>query len=127
MQRRGFGELELAILSLLRERSRLSVREVFEALGSRGSYTTIMTVMSRLAEKGDLDREKAGRHYEYWIPGNTKNRQGVLRRLKERVFGGCLVNFVSCLIDSEDELSEKELEELQKLVEEKKRKRSSHE
>lgn len=47
----------------------LSVREVVDALnhGRREplAYTTVMTVMSRLAEKHRLTRRKAGRGYLY--------------------------------------------------------------
>lgn len=46
----------------------LSVREVHECLcqhGSNVAYTTVMTVMSRLAEKGLLGRRLVGRGYLY--------------------------------------------------------------
>jgi predicted transcriptional regulator len=47
----------------------VSVREIVEALNaSRGeplAYTTVMTVMSRLAAKGALARSAAGRSYVY--------------------------------------------------------------
>lgn len=46
-----------------------SVRDVFERLNRRRSkplaYTTVMTVMARLAEKGILSRRLVGRGYEY--------------------------------------------------------------
>ena len=47
----------------------LAVREVLDRLndGRRPplAYTTVMTVMSRLADKGILDRERDGRGYRY--------------------------------------------------------------
>lgn len=47
----------------------MSVREVTEALNRRRkkplAYTTVMTVMGRLNEKGALSRERAGRGYLY--------------------------------------------------------------
>ncbi len=47
----------------------MTVREVLDR-ANRGrrqqlAYTTVMTVMSRLAEKGILRRERAGRGYAY--------------------------------------------------------------
>ena len=51
MTKRAFGELELAILQILKAGGRMSVKEVHQALGGHDKYTTIMTVMSRLAEK----------------------------------------------------------------------------
>lgn len=47
----------------------VSVRDVVERLNGRRrdelAYTTVMTVMSRLAEKGVLTRVRAGRGYLY--------------------------------------------------------------
>ena len=58
MKKRSFGELELSILKIIEESGECTVRFVYEKLGNQGSYTTIMTVMSRMAEKGDLTRKK---------------------------------------------------------------------
>lgn len=48
-------------------RGSASVREVASALGGQAelAYTTVMTIMSRLAEKGLLDRKPSGRAYLY--------------------------------------------------------------
>lgn len=44
----------------------LTVREVTEALSDRGlAYTTVMTVLDRLANKGMVVRERAGRAWRY--------------------------------------------------------------
>jgi predicted transcriptional regulator len=47
----------------------LTVRELLERLNHRRreplAYTTVMTVMSRLAEKGALRRQRRGRSYVY--------------------------------------------------------------
>lgn len=65
------GPLEYACLSTLWRRGGGSVREVRDDLnqGRSGSdelaYTTVMTVLSRLHEKGVLDRVKRGRGYVY--------------------------------------------------------------
>ncbi len=40
MAKLSFGELELAILKIIRECGRVTVREVYEKLGSEGGYTT---------------------------------------------------------------------------------------
>lgn len=49
------------------ERGRVTVRDVLEALEPTRplAYTTVMTVMSRLAEKGLLHTEKQGKTYFY--------------------------------------------------------------
>lgn len=44
----------------------LSVREVHERLvGRELAYTTVMTVLDRLAKKGVVSRERAGRAWRY--------------------------------------------------------------
>ena len=50
-KKRIFGELELAILQIFREKDRFTVREVLESLKGDDKYTSIMTVMNRLVEK----------------------------------------------------------------------------
>lgn len=57
------GELEGAIMEIAWARERVSVREVVAALRPQRdlAYTTAMTVMGRLAEKGVFTRERVGR------------------------------------------------------------------
>ena len=61
------GELERAVMEALWARdSPASVRAVHEALAGRGlAYTTVMTVLSRLADKGFAHRERDGRAWLY--------------------------------------------------------------
>ena len=43
-----------------------TVRDVADALADRGlAYTTVMTVLDRLAGKGMVERERAGRAWSY--------------------------------------------------------------
>ena len=66
---RLLGDLESDIMEIVWERGRVSVRQVLEVLTAErpGSvaYTTVMTVMQRLAEKGLLGRERAGNTDHY--------------------------------------------------------------
>jgi len=117
MAKLGFGELELSILKIIRECGRVTVRDVYERLGSEGGYTTIMTVMSRMADKGELMREKEGKQYTYWIASqNESSSKSILKRIQERIFGGKSTAMVSYLLDVDSEISDKELEEIEKLI-----------
>jgi predicted transcriptional regulator len=62
-------ELEREIMEELWARERATVREVHEALNERAAtaraYTTVMTVMGRLAAKGVVTREREGRQDVY--------------------------------------------------------------
>lgn len=64
-----FGELEGEIMAALWQHGPLTVRQVLERLrGARPqpvAYTTVLTVMQRLAEKGQLDRTLAGNTHRY--------------------------------------------------------------
>lgn len=63
------GPLAAAIVREVNARGEASVAEVVEALrraqDREHAYTTIMTIMSRLHEKGVLVRERRGRQYIY--------------------------------------------------------------
>lgn len=64
------GPLEAKVVEVLWDLDRpVAVREVLDRLNdtseSKLAYTTIMTVMSRLAEKGVLERKAQGRGYVY--------------------------------------------------------------
>lgn len=112
-----FGELELSILKTIRECGRMTVREVYEKLGSEGSYTTVMTVMSRMADKGELTREKEGKQYVYWIVSqNESSSKNILKRIQNKIFGGKPTAMVSYLLDVENEISDQDLEEIEKLI-----------
>jgi len=62
------GELEAAIMRLMWTQHTATVREVRDLLGAGGrplAYTTVMTVMSRLAAKGLLARRLTGKTHIY--------------------------------------------------------------
>ena len=61
------GELELAIMRVAWGRESVTVREVLTVLNKKRSlaYTTVMTVMGRLTEKGLLTAEKRGKAHVY--------------------------------------------------------------
>lgn len=61
------GDLETAIMEVVWEMGKASVRDIYDTLrGKRKiAYTTVMTVMCRLSDKGLLEKEKVGRMYLY--------------------------------------------------------------
>jgi len=70
LPRRRHGSLEAAVLRFLRgseePRTAAEVRTWLNAESSDGlAYTTVVTVLSRLHEKGLLDRRKRGRSFAY--------------------------------------------------------------
>lgn len=64
--RRPSGGLEAeALAALWAARGPLTPREVQENLGGDLAYTTVMTALTRLHEKGAVSRERSGRAYAY--------------------------------------------------------------
>ena len=127
MGKLGFGELELFILKVIRDLKQATVRDVYEKLPIKGSYTTVMTVMSRLAEKGELVREKEGKQYTYWISSqNTIPSKTILKRIREKLFGGKGFAMLSYLLETDEGLSEKDLEEIEKLIWKKRAEQKQH-
>jgi predicted transcriptional regulator len=61
------GDLELDVMRVIWERKRATVREVLEALAAKRllAYTTVMTIMGRLAEKGLLAVDKQSKTHRY--------------------------------------------------------------
>ncbi len=70
------GELERAAMDILWDgpADGMLVREVLERLTGRElAYTTVMTVMSRLADKGFLRRQREGRAWRY-LPTQSRGQ-----------------------------------------------------
>lgn len=64
--RRGAGELESEVLAALWASSEpMTPGDVLEQLGGPLAYTTVMTTLARLYEKGLVERRRAGRGYAY--------------------------------------------------------------
>jgi len=83
--------LELECLKALWSLGEGNVRQVRQELSNtrRLAYTTVMTVLDRLARKGVISRRKAGRAYLYAprISRETLRRVAV-RQLVDSFFGG---------------------------------------
>jgi len=83
--------LELDCLNVLWPMGEGTVREIRDALAPRRprAYTTIMTIMDRLARKGIVERRKTGRAYIY-KPNLTAEdaRAHALAQVIDSFFGG---------------------------------------
>jgi predicted transcriptional regulator len=94
LSRKDFGPLESEVMDAVWRAARpVTVREVIDDLnGCRSeplAYTTVMTVMSRLAEKDVLSRRKAGRGYVY--EANAADAAGIAVKDVLRAYGDVAV------------------------------------
>ena len=109
------------------ERERVTVRDVYEALleHRKVAYTTVMTMMKILEQKGFLKRSQEDRAYVY-RPAQPKNQVvGVMvRDFINRVFNGSAEPLLVHLVE-EHHLSAKDLEEIARLRKEAEPRRKS--
>lgn len=122
MTKRKFGELELAILHILKSNPGMTVKSVLQLLGNENKYTTIMTVMNRLCEKNQLQREKVGSHYEYHLC--APEIPSLIGEWKKKIFGIKTSEMISYLIQTSDDISDDDLDEIEKMIKESKQKKS---
>ena len=80
------------------------------------AQTTLLTLLSRLAEKGFLRAEKQGRGSVYTpLVSRSDYQAAQSKRFVETLFGGSMSAFASALCDSG--LTREELDELRRLLE----------
>jgi predicted transcriptional regulator len=112
---------ELAIMKVLWQRGRSTVREVYEELRKQRplAYTTILTMMGILEHKGYVKKTAGERAYIY-SPARPQEKVvgGLVNDFVNRVFDGSAKPLLVHLIESRD-LSAQEVLELRKLLREK--------
>ncbi|GAA4893329.1 hypothetical protein GCM10023203_54270 [Actinomycetospora straminea] len=70
----ALGELERAVMAQLwAAPGPLTVREVHDRLDRELAYTTVMTVLGRLAKKGVVRQERDGKAYRY-VAASTREQ-----------------------------------------------------
>ena len=104
-------------MKVIWERDRVTVRDVYEALleHRKVAYTTVMTMMKILEQKGFLKKSQEDRAYLY-RPAQAK-RQVIGAMVKDfinRVFNGSAEPLLVHLVE-EHHLTQKDLEEIARL------------
>jgi len=122
---RSLGSLEREVMALAWGRNEITVREACDELRSTIAYTTVMTTMDRLFKKGLLTRRKAGRAFVYSAAASRAEVEGavateLVHSLLYRENGEPLP-ILSSLVDAVSERDRKLLDELERLIREKRR------
>ncbi|MBW8015162.1 MAG: BlaI/MecI/CopY family transcriptional regulator [Planctomycetes bacterium] len=111
-------ELELEILKILWRDRQATVRQVKkQLLGFRDlAYTSVMTIMTIMTEKGYLKRSKKDNYYIY-KPKITEaeTTSGMLGDIVERLFDGSATAAMVNLLETGD-IDKAELAKLRKLI-----------
>lgn len=104
-------------MKIVWERESATVRDVYEALLERRkvAYTTVMTMMKILEQKGYLRKRQAERAYVY-TPAQPQRKVigAMVRDFVNRVFNGSAEPLLVHLVEEHD-LSPEELEEIARL------------
>jgi BlaI family penicillinase repressor len=114
-------DLETDIMNIVWQKGKVTVRDVYESLRETRplAYTTVLTVLGTLTEKGVVHRKMKDRTYVY--RPRMSHEEAVTRNLRYvagKFFEGSARSLAAHLIESE-ELSRQELEELHRMIEEK--------
>jgi predicted transcriptional regulator len=113
------GPQEFQIMKVVWDKRRVTVRDVYHTLLERRqvAYTTVMTMMNILEQKGFL-RKTAGEERAYvYEPAQSRNKvmRAMVNEFIERVFGGSANPLMVHLIE-EEHLTAKDLDEVRKLI-----------
>ena len=114
----SFTDREVDVMGVLWDVGTATVAEVRERLHDELAYTTVLTVLRTLEEKGYVGHEEAGRAHRYY-PRVTREAAGksALQRLQRKVFGGSAELLLTQLV-GDRELSEEELRRMRRLLDE---------
>jgi len=112
------GETEMEILHHVWELEEATVAKVQERILTKRkvAYTTVMTIMKNLNDKGYLKYRKDGVTYVYSAAQEPENVQfNLVGKLIDKVFKGSPSALVQTLVKNEN-LTEKDRAEIKKLI-----------
>jgi predicted transcriptional regulator len=112
----AFTPRELDVMSILWRRGSATVTEVKEDLGEDLAYTSVLSALQTLEEKGYVEHEAEGRAYRY-LPTVAAEEAGVsaMGRIRDAIFQGSAEWMFAQLV-SDRKLKRHELERMRKLL-----------
>ena len=121
----ALGKLERQVLDETWRSGEVTVREVYTAFGENVAYTTLMTTLDRLYKKRLLQRRKDGRAFLY---SPAVSRAEFEHGIREDVIDGLLGRgaegvepVLACIVDAVSERDRELLDELDRLIKQKRR------
>jgi len=111
-----FPPRELEVMSVLWRLGSATVSEVRDALADDLAYTTVLSLLQILEEKGYVRHEADGRAYRYF-PLVAADRAGgsALARIREAIFHGSAEQMFAQMV-SDRKLSKKELQRMRRML-----------
>lgn len=113
-----FPPRELAVMSSLWRRGSATVSEVREDLEEELAYTSVLSALQTLEEKGYVRHEAEGRAYRYFPTIGADAAGGsALRRIRDAIFHGSAEAMVLRLL-ADESLDDAKLRRIRALLEE---------
>jgi BlaI family penicillinase repressor len=111
-----FPPRELEVMSILWKKGSATVTEVKDEIDEELAYTSVLSALQTLEDKGYVRHESEGRAYRYF-PTIEADRAGgsALSRIKDSIFQGSAEKMFLQMV-SDRKLSRKELERMRLLL-----------
>ncbi len=112
------GETEMEILHHVWQMKKATVSDVLERIQQERpvAYTTVMTVMRNLADKGYLSFEKEGNTYVYSpLKPATEVQRSLVQDLVSKVFRGSPTALIQTLV-SDENLTDEDISRIRTLI-----------
>jgi BlaI family penicillinase repressor len=111
-----FPPRELEVMGILWRLGSATVSEVRDQLESDLAYTSVLSALQSLEDKGHVRHEAEGRAYRYFpVVEAEEAGRGALARIRESVFQGSAEKMLAHFV-ADESLSRAELERLRKLL-----------
>jgi len=111
-----FPPRELAVMSVLWRLGSASVSDVRDALEEDLAYTSVLSALQTLEEKGFVRHEAEGRAYRYFPTVEAERAGGsALARVRDAIFQGSVERMFAQMV-ADKKLSRKELERMRQVI-----------
>jgi predicted transcriptional regulator len=111
-----FTPRELDVMSVLWREGSGTVAEVREVLGEGLAYTSVLSALQLLEQKGSIRHEPEGRAYRYFpVVAPERAGKSALARIRDAIFQGSAERMFAQFVAAED-LSQEELERMRRLL-----------
>jgi BlaI family transcriptional regulator, penicillinase repressor len=113
-----FPPRELAVMSILWRMGSATVTDVKDALDEPLAYTTVLSALQTLEDKGYATHDAEGRAYRYRPLVSAEDAgQSALARVKDSIFHGSAEKLFAHFV-ADEKLSRAELERMRRLLSE---------
>lgn len=117
-----FTDRELDVMNVLWDAGSATVAEVRDALHDELAYTTVLTILRTLEEKGYITHEEEGRAHRYLpLVERASAADSAIGRMLKKLFGGSAELMLTHLVGDRN-LSDADLKRMRKLIDEQIRK-----